>query len=148
MKYIQDFVEKPHPVFNNLSVCPFARKARLEGRIRIEVCDLSQDVLSICRSFSPTDHDIMIVMHPDKTGVDKDDLELLAALVSTELGYEVFTGHPEHDFRIGDLYTRREPYPNLQLVAPGLLAAAVAGLKKTGYYANWTTADLEYVSGK
>ena len=42
IQYIVDFVEQPHPKLGNLPVCPFARRARLENRIRFEVCALTR----------------------------------------------------------------------------------------------------------
>ena len=41
-QYIIDFVEQPQPKLGNLPVCPFARKARLENRIRFEVRALTR----------------------------------------------------------------------------------------------------------
>jgi hypothetical protein len=35
MNWITGFVERPHPLLNNWSPCPFARRARLEGQLDI-----------------------------------------------------------------------------------------------------------------
>ena len=37
IKYMREFLEQPHPVFGGLPICPFARKARLDGDILYKV---------------------------------------------------------------------------------------------------------------
>jgi hypothetical protein len=51
-------------------------------------------------------------------------------------------GHPEDPFNIDGLYTRREPYPNIQLIGLDVGERAHQSIKNSGYYDRWTESNL------
>jgi hypothetical protein len=59
------------------------------------------------------------------------------------MGLEGFGGHPQDDFQIQGLYTRRGPWPNFQIIKRSLAKKASQSLWSTGYYRNWTPEQLK-----
>jgi hypothetical protein len=157
VEYMKGTLEKPHPVFGNMPICPFARKARLEARILYKVdrfsahTDLKPDspVMRIINEFCQDErYEVLLVIHPDKeamTGLAMqqfiDDLnEKISAA-----GLVAFGGHPADDFNIQGVYTRQEPYIHFTVQSKQLLNQASAALMKTDYYNNWTPENLRYI---
>jgi hypothetical protein len=54
--------------------------------------------------------------------------------------------HPDDSFNIDGLYTRREPYPNIQLLRLDLGVRGAESLKSTGYYDRWTEDNIRDVT--
>jgi hypothetical protein len=146
-QYIIDFVEQPHPKLGNLPVCPFARKARLENRIQFEVLELTREgILALVPSFKakPELH-MMICIHPRKDGLSSAEVYRLVEVLNQALpamNLSALGGHPEDPFNIDGLYTRREPYPNIQLLRLDVGERAHQSIKNSGYYDRWTESNL------
>ena len=44
IKWVKEFVEVPHPVFADMPPCPYAKQARLDGKVEFqEVTDIEPD---------------------------------------------------------------------------------------------------------
>ncbi|HEY9903702.1 MAG TPA: hypothetical protein V6D43_14980 [Candidatus Sericytochromatia bacterium] len=80
VEYMKEFLEKPHWLFPGLPVCPFARKARLENRILYKVHRFSLDadflpdspVVRMISEFRQEKcYEVLLVVHPNRTGEDK-----------------------------------------------------------------------------
>lgn len=147
LKHLESFVEKPHPSFGGLPVCPFAYKARVEERIKFVVQELDERVLDHARWFmAQKEFELMMVIHPTRDGISLQRLDELAELVNDHLPEcGAFTAHPNHELCIGGVYTRREPYPSIQFIEKAHARKASAILKKTKYYELWTEGNLKYV---
>jgi len=150
-QYIVDFVEQPHPKLGNLPVCPFARTARLEGRIQFEVRMLTrQGVLDLVPLFgSKPELHMVICIHPEKAGLSSDEVRRLVSELNQTLpamNLMALGAHPEDPFNIDGLYTRREPYPNIQMLRLDVGEEAYRRLKNTGYYDRWTESNLQDVT--
>jgi hypothetical protein len=50
--------------------------------------------------------------------------------------------HPEDPFNIDGLYTRREPYPNIQLLRLDVGERAHHSIRDSGYYALWSESNF------
>lgn len=147
LKYLEAVVEKPHPSFGDQPICPFAHKARIDGRIKFVVQELTERVLDQARWFmTQKEFELLMIIHPTRNGVSLQRLDELAKLVSDNLPEcGAFTAHPDHDLCIGGVYTRREPYPSLQFIEKAHAKKASDILKKTRYYELWTEESLKYV---
>lgn len=156
MGYFQEFVEVPHPVFGNLPVCPFARKARLDNAIMFRVYpfadrDVTSDAgfMEIVTTFAGDDaHEILIVAHPDAEKLSVADMTLFVDALNPKLApHDLvgFGGHPQDPFNIQGVYTRRSPYPHLSIQSTPYLKQITQSLRNTDYYRNWTHADLEAI---
>lgn len=153
MDYIVDYIEKPSEAFGGHAVCPFAKKFRLAGEIYFIVCDFSLSeeidpkILALIDDFlAQSNYKSLFVIHPNKE-LDQEALvgfcERLQILVKPR-GLLLFRGHPKDPFKIGNEYTRREPYPGFQLLHESLILENRAKLKPE-YFKNWSPEALNEV---
>jgi hypothetical protein len=151
LHHAEHFVEKPHPVFGGLPVCPFARTIRLEGKIDFLVIPAlgaqEPELMRTVEAFARQDFkDVLLVLYKDR-GIGCVELYRYIAQVNERLaplGVEAFGGHPEDDFNIKGVYTRRGPWPNFQVLKRSLARKGSQSLWRTGYYANWTPEQLKH----
>lgn len=130
---MENFVEKPHPAFGGLPVCPFAKQARTSGRIRFVVMPLTEAVLPVAKTH--TGEELLIIINPTKDGITAAGVYELAAWLEARLdGLMCFTGHPDDPFEVAGTRTRMEPYPNVQIVSKAEIARKRAKLRNTRYY--------------
>ncbi len=157
VEYMKDFLEKPHVVFWGLPVCPFARKARLESRILYKVyrffthTDLSPNsaVMKMISEFRQEErYEVLLVVHPEQQAMTQFQMEQFIDCLNEKVSAAdlvAFGGHPNQDFNIQGVHTRKEPYLNFTVQSKQLLKQASDALLKTDYYNNWTPESLRYV---
>lgn len=150
-QHIIDFVEQPHPTFGNLPVCPFARKARLENKIELTVMELTRaGILALVPSFlAKAELDMLMCVDSRKDGLSSPEIYRLVAELNRELpamNLMALGGHPQDPFKIDDVYTRRDPYPNVQLLRLDVGERAHQSLKNSPYYDRWTESNLRDVT--
>jgi hypothetical protein len=162
VKWSEDFIEQPHEIFGGLPVCPFARAARIKQTIRFEVrpfafddpLEPNGDILTLVREFveeaSGGRLDTLFVIHPDPGQALSDLLAFVARLNSNmadgELhAFQAFEAHPESQFRVGNLYTRRSPYPSFQVLSRALLKKGSDSLLDSPYYSRFSPEMLRAV---
>ncbi len=157
VEYMKEFLEKPHPAFGGLPVCPFARKARLEDRILYKVvrfctgAEFNPDspVFRVIREFCQEErYEVLLVIHPEKQAMTRLAMQEFIDCLNDKIsdtGLVAFAGHPDDDFNIQDVYTRQEPYINFTVQTKQLVKVASDSLLKTAYYNNWTPDNLEYI---
>lgn len=155
LRWMTEFVELPHPIFSDLPICPFAKKARLANQILFKIerfsalteFDGDSTIIKSIHEFYNSDFEIMVVINPEKTAITAPQTkELIAQLNNhiSELGLLAFHIHPEEDFNIDGLHTRRMPYPGFTVQVNSKLKPASDSLEKTEYYKNWTAEQLKY----
>jgi hypothetical protein len=162
VKWSAEFIEQPHEIFGGLPVCPFARAARLKQTIRFEVrpfdvddpLDPHGDILTLVGEFAEESAagrlETLFVIHPDPCQRLPDLLafveRLNARMAGGELrGFQAFEAHPRSNFRVGNLYTRRAPYPSFQVLSRGLLKKGSDSLLESSYYSGFTPDMLRVV---
>lgn len=149
----KSFIEKPHSVFNNLPVCPFAKKARLQNRLSYLVYpfDVTKEpmdegrMLAEIAMFRTTSYHMAWFIHPDKglpVKAYNRFFEALRKAIRPE-GLVAFAGHPDHTMAINGLFIRKDPYPNLQVIHKAELEIARTKLKQTNYYELLGEYDLD-----
>ncbi len=155
LRWMTEFVESPHPVFSDLPVCPFTKKARLANQILFKIerfsalteFDRDSAIMRSIHEFYNSDFEILAVINPEKTAISapqtKELIEKLNDRIS-KLGLLAFHTHPEEDFNINGLHTRRAPYPGFTVQVNSKLKPASDSLQKTEYYNNWTIEQLKY----
>jgi hypothetical protein len=162
LKWSEQFIEQPHEVFGGLPICPFARAARLKQTIRFEVrpfamddpLELGGDLLALVTEFveqTKTDGlETLFVIHPDRTQ-RLQDLEAFVQRLNARMAggdlreFQAFEAHPESTFRVGDVYTRRSPFPSFQVLSRELLKKGSDSLLDTPYYDRFTPEMLRAV---
>jgi hypothetical protein len=147
-EHISETVEASHEVFGGLPVCPFARTARLDGKITyIIVKDLnifSKTIFEHVERWSETQSQVLILICP--YGEYTYQYVDFVASVLTEYyreEYEFFAGYPESEYRFQGVLTRRDAYANLQCNRAADLAEAREILLRSKYYDERTTAQSQ-----
>ena len=157
-------LETPHSVFGGLPVCPFARAALLKGAIRFAVRAFSIDdplesegtLLDLIGDFAREEAaggcETLFVIHPERHASSAAGLEGFVGRLDRRLralprlaGLRVFEAHPESEFQVGGVYTRRGPYPSFQILSHARLKATSDTLRGAGYYDRFTPAMLSAV---
>jgi hypothetical protein len=162
IRWSEEFIEQPHEVFGGLPVCPFARAARLKETIRFEIrpfalddpLELDGDIMALVREFADQAAsgtlETLFVIHPDTRQALPDLLGFVSRLNSRLAGgelseFQVFEAHPESDFCVDGVYTRRSPYPSFQVLSLRLLKKGSDSLLDTAYYARFSPEMLRAV---
>lgn len=156
VEYMKEFLEKPHPVFGDMPVCPFARKARLENRILYKVvpfcihADFNPNslVMKMIHEFCQERYEVLLVIHPEKQAMTKCQMDEFIDQLNKKIsdaGLIAFGGHCDDDFNVQGIYTRKEPFLNFTVQSKQLIKQASDSLLKTDYYKNWTPDNLSYV---
>jgi hypothetical protein len=161
LRWSEQFIEQPHEVFGGLSVCPFARAARLKQTIRFEIrpfalddpLELDGDIMGLrefARSGSlrnPGDPVRDSSRHAaGSAGSPGFVTRLNSRLAGGELSeFQVFEAHPGSDFCVGGVYTRRSPYPSFQLLNGALLKKSSDSLLDSPYYSRFSPEMLRAV---
>ncbi len=154
--YLENVIEKPHPAFGDMPICPFSRKARIANKIQYQVCPFStselhpeSNFMQGILAFAQQEFcEILLVIHPDPTALtlaETHDFVDVANLQLADLGLLLFDGHPEDPFNIQGVYTRCAPYIHLTVQQQHRVKQASDLLLKTTYYDHWTPENLNYV---
>ncbi len=143
LDFIVNYIEKPHPQFGNLPVCPFSKTFRVKDRIKFMVYPLGEldtTLLLLVEFFAAQRrYDSFFLIHPDK------NLSLEALTRTCDglksylqpLGIMLFRGHPHDDYHVGGgVYPRREPYPGFQLLKESLVFESRKKLSSR-YFEKW-----------
>lgn len=149
----KNVIERPHPVFSGLPVCPFAKKARLQNQLLHVVYpfDVTLDpidenrMLAEIAAFRTTQYHMAWFIHPDKNLCYSQYMSFFKALrarIATE-GLVAFPGHPMDEFSVNGMVVRMDPYPNIQVLSRVELQEAREKLKKSKYYDKLSEYQLE-----
>ncbi len=153
LRWMTEFVELPHSVLGDLPVCPFTKTARLANQILFKIkpfsalteFDRDSDIMQSIHEFCNSEFEIMLVINPEKTAITAPEIQELIKKLNyhiSELGLLAFHTHPEEDFNIYGLHTRRMPYPGFTVQVNSQLKPASDALLKTEYYKHWTAQQL------
>lgn len=161
LQWSADVIEQPHRLFGNLPICPFAKAARLKNAIRFEVLPFDPDdrfasggeIMVLMREFlSDPTYETLFVIHPEQTALGAPELVSFVARLNARLAtdeatscLQVFEAHPRSDFRVGNVYTRRSPFPSFQALRCSLLKSASDSLLGSHYYDHFTPQMLKMV---
>ena len=142
--WLENFVEVPHPALNDWSPCPYARKARLDNRVKI-VFDDPKNIQNYEHFLDDND---VVVLCFDATTITVSQLTELSVKhnsIFKDQDLVVLEDHPDNpeyingvkmNFGISGLYI-------LQRLSK--LNEASDLLKKSGYYQVWSQDNLDEV---
>lgn len=145
-------VEKSNPAFSGMPVCPFAKKARVDNKIRWEVVRFQVNepldrIAGLLASFDPKAHDTMIIVNPDKTFGDEEFCEWLETVLrpfAQDMGLDMFGGHPDEEWEIAG-FKVGWPFPCLIAGTLEHFGATSVKLMKSRYYDKFSQANLDYL---
>jgi hypothetical protein len=141
-KWTKEVVEKPHPAFGGLPMCPFAKKKRMEGKIKNAIMAYrigdENKVYEECLTFSSEkEFDLLQVICPSPTMGAAEHKRFVEKVGERLAGLEVFDTHPDEKMTYGGL-DYSVPFQMIQVLRSGLSREATEKLLRTRYYDNYT----------
>ena len=146
-KWMQEFVEKEHPVFAGLPPCPYARKARLQGRVSmIQMTSAEPD--SNCwhhierTNFAETDA-LILILDPKRWTL-KYTHDVVDQLNSVFMPRDVviLEDHPRQREEISGVIMNNGRYILLLCQRLSTLNKFSKILEKKGYYDQWSKKNI------
>lgn len=140
--YIIKFVETSHPTFKNMPVCPFAKKARINNTINYQFVQLNHIETYIDRITQFKKHidkkEVLFLL--GESPITNQEIETITDILTELYGNELqlFAFHPESQFEMEGLFTRRMPSPGIIVQRNTDVEIREKALKKTKYYDNLT----------
>ena len=144
LKWMEEFVEVPHPSLGGWPPCPFARQARLSHNIDIKP---GQDVYADCLSLLHYDWSKEVVIF----WYDNIDAELFVKDVvranNTLLAKDIVAleDHPATEEIIAGVTMNFGLCPIIVLQKNSKLNIAADQLKEKGYYHSWSQEDIDKI---
>lgn len=156
LDYIQHTIEAPQLVFGGMPICPFARKARLTDKFLYKVYEFSKsdlqphsELMTLIQEFGQQEHyELLLVIHPEPKAFNLEEMHEFTNCVNqliVSFGLLAFDGHPQDDFNIHGVYTRKAPYIHFTVQLQDQVKQASDVLQRTSYYQNWTHQHFKYV---
>lgn len=146
-KWMENFVEKDHPVFGGLPPCPYARQARLQGRVRM-IHMTSAEPDSNCwhhiehTNFDKTDALILILDSKRWTLRYTHDMVDQLNSVFMPRDVVILEDHPSQKEIISGVTVNNGRYILLLCQRLSTLNRFSEVLKKKGYYAQWSKKNI------
>lgn len=145
-EYIENFIEKPNEAFNGLPVCPFAHTAKINFVVTEIIT--KEEILNLFRNHvSKNIQEVLIVITKLFSLQDLANLENQIVDSVNKHGWLIFRGHPLDEFQISGVYTRRDPYPNLQFIEKQQVLDG-RGILAKSYYGKWSEENLTEIRVK
>jgi hypothetical protein len=144
LKWLEEFVEVPHPSLGGWPPCPFARQARLTKNIDIRV---GQDPYADCLSLLYYDwsKEVVIFWYDDidpQMFVD-DVIRANDTLLSKDI--VALEDHPDVEEIIAKVKMNFGLCPIIVLQKNSKLNLSADQLREKGYYHTWSQADIDKI---
>jgi hypothetical protein len=151
MKDIQDylinFIEKEQEIFNGFPVCPFARKERIENKIKYVECSFAsintRKVIGETLDWLESDYSTLLyVDNSDSSYIQTNHFNRCIDALMDNKNVITFLFHKESKREFGGVFTRRSPRPFIMVGYKKQIGKKKSQLLKTKYYDKLT--DKEY----
>jgi hypothetical protein len=144
IKWMEEFVEVPHPSLGGWPPCPFARQARLSKNIDIRS---GSDPFADCISLIDYDwtKEVVVFWYDDINPELFIDLVNRANSVLLEKDIVALEDHPDTEEIIAGIKMNFGLCPIIVLQKNSKLNLAADQLKEKGYYHTWTQADVDKI---
>ena len=146
LHWSETFVEVPHPALGNFPPCPFARKARLSGTVRVVVgSDPYFDLRNCCRDGLGTAEVVIYAYDPEEwdyatfhSSLDQANQDFLLA---NDL--LVLEDHPADPEIVNGISMNQGTYALALLQSLSKLNTAAEQMHHKGFYKSWPDQYLE-----
>jgi hypothetical protein len=144
--WIQNFVEAPHPALAGWPPCPYARQARLQGTVSIQLgTDPEQDLKQFATAGMGNTEVAVLVYDPVQWPLARFRLSWIAALPQTRsAGLYILEDHPDESETVNGVPMNQGTYAILFVQSKSKLESAARQLASKGYYHGWSR---EYLDG-
>ena len=146
-KWMENFLEVEHPALGQWAPCPYARKARLDGRIDIRIgIDPYDDLIALAEEGIGDKEVVVLAYDPQIYSADEYEIDIQEAnRVIKEKGLISLSDHPNSPEEVNGVEMNQGEYA-LSIVAPvANLNDASKKLYKAGYYDSWTSGYMDDV---
>jgi len=138
--WIEQEIEKEHPLYNNLPTCPFAKKTRKNQTIEIKTVQLKQipTYNHLIQQFKHDKNEALLLT--EQTQITNRQIEQITDIL-TEIHHQqlqLFAFHPQSQYETQGHYTRQMPHPSIIIHKHTDIDKKETLLKKTKYYDNLT----------
>ncbi len=146
-RWMKEFVEQEHPVFAGLPTCPYARQARLSGRVRMIHMTSSEPDSNCWQHISNTDFDktdaLVLILDPKRWTL-KYTHDVVDQLNSVFMPRDVVVleDHPKQKEEINGVIVNNGRYTLLLCQRLSTLNRFSEILKKKGYYDQWSKKNI------
>lgn len=144
--WIQNFVEVPHPALAGWPPCPYARQARMQGTVSIQLgSDPSKDLEKYAKLGMGQYEVAALVYDPVVWPLARFRLDWIAALPATRsAGLYILEDHPAEQETVNGVVMNQGQYAILFVQSKSKLESAAQQLASKGYYHGW---PREYLDG-
>ena len=146
-RWMKEFVEQEHPVFAGLPACPYARQARLSGRVRMIHMTSAEPDSNCWQHISNTDFnktDALVLILDPKRWTLKYTHDVVDQLNSVFMPRDVVVleDHPKQKEEINGVIVNNGRYTLLLCQRLSTLNRFSEILKKKGYYDQWSKKNI------
>jgi len=146
-RWMKEFVEQEHPVFAGLPACPYARQARLAGRVRMIHMTSAEPDSNCWQHIGNTDFDktdaLVLILDAKRWDLKYTHSivdQLNSVFVSRDV--VVLEDHPRQREEIGGVVVNNGKYILLLCQRLSTLNRFSEILKKKGYYDQWSKKNI------
>jgi predicted nuclease of restriction endonuclease-like RecB superfamily len=152
IRWVKEFVEVPHPMFADYPPCPYAKQARLAGKVDfVELTDMEPDSNIWCNidHFDFDNKDVLVIIADAKRWTAHYTQKLAAQLNGTYAHKDllIMEDHPGLVEKVKDVKMNQGKYTLLLVQSRTKLKRFADILDKSDYYKNWSTKYRESVTG-
>jgi len=152
LRWIKEFVEVPHPVFADLPPCPYARQARLKGKVKfVELLSDQSDshIHDLIDKFDTDKKDVLIIIADPERWTVRQTKQLGVKLNSIykKRDLVIMEDHPDIVEKVKNIKLNNGKYILLLVQSRTKLKKFEDKLRQTEYYKNWSKSHLESVTG-
>ena len=147
-KWILESLSQPHQILNDLPICPFAKNAYLENKVKIiEVTDYVNEITEQLHQWDESYEVIVFVCSRDIPPHDFTEQVELLNNKFVPLNLALLEDHVDLEEKIDSLVFNNGRYNIILVQRLDKLNQAADKLHKTLYYKNWSKEYYEQVVG-
>lgn len=146
--WMTDFVEKPNPLLNDWAPCPFARQARMTGKIEIVFSEPRKLKDTIEKNLPVLESKDVLIVCFEHEGIHYELLKEVVRLQNAKLAkrdYVILEDHPEDPEILNGVKMNFGKCGLLLVQKLSKLNTASEQLRQKGYYATWPEENLDAV---
>ena len=152
IQWVKEFVEVPHPMFADYPPCPYAKQARMQGKVDFrELTDMEPDSNIWCNidHFDFDNKDVLVIIADAKRWTPHYTQKLASQLNGTYANRDllIMEDHPSLVEKVKDVKLNQGKYTLLLVQSRTKLKRFADILDKSDYYRNWSKGYRESVTG-
>ena len=141
ISWMVNFVEKPNPLLNNWAPCPYARQARINGQVSVDIgTNPTVDLDKIANTYWPDNKDVaVLVYNPVEWDLKKfrSAWQPVQDKLLAPMGLFVLEDHPEDAETVNGVCMNQGTWAILFVQRLSKLQEAASQLATKGYYKDW-----------